>query len=107
MITIEQAQSIIHRLTYKPGWKFHLDFYTVDKVSLAISFDTENAYEPGQIVKIGFRQVLTPSTLISEESFIAALMSIIDRAERHETREWFKIDGQMPFDPHKGGSFSF
>jgi hypothetical protein len=90
-----------HRFTYKKGWHFRVIEIVPGsiEVSVQIEFITEDTFNPGKDVQIGMRY---PMVLPKDEQmFIYNLVGLIDRAERHETREWFKVDGEMPFNPHR------
>jgi len=100
MMEFEQAEAFMRRFTYKPGWVFALiPNYGATSWGIHVSFDTEDTFNPGHDIKIGFRRTMP---IPPNEDYLAAqLLKIIDGIERHEAREWFKVDGQMPFDPHK------
>ena len=36
-----------------------------------------------------------------EESFLDWLMAVLHGFERHEMQEWFRLDGELVYDPHK------
>lgn len=101
-VSPEEIKAHLAKITYKPGWRIWLmeDVLTDLPTLLAIDFEVEDTYNPGNIVKIGMREKLR-LPIMSLEQFEHQVLDAIDRAERHETREWFKVDGVMKYDPHK------
>lgn len=102
-VTPDEIRAHLTKITYKPGWTIRLleDVLTGLPTLVAIDFDTEDTYNPGRTIKIGFRDKLR-MPIVSLEQFERQILDMIDRVERHETREWFRIDGVMKYDPHRG-----
>lgn len=115
-LEFQELEDHLNKITYKPSWRFRLEPHWGSRdLFLSISFRTLDTYtsdigvtfdEPSEIetraqVKIGMRHRLR-GPFLAIEQFERAVLDAIDKCERHETREWFKVDSVMKFDPHKG-----
>jgi hypothetical protein len=108
----EIADRFLACFTYKPGWSFEVERknsmlpYSGPWVDLylVIRMDVEDANHPGQNCKVGARYLI-PDYVIQAEGpervFMEQVRRWIWEMERHEMDEWFRIDGAMPFDPHR------
>jgi hypothetical protein len=101
-VTPEEIKAHLAKITYKPGWRIFLleDVLTDLPTMLAVDFTTEDTYNPGNQIVIGFREKLK-FPIMSLEHFERQVLDALDRIERHETREWFRVEGVMKYDPHK------
>lgn len=96
-MTFEQAQEILARITYKPGWKIELVDFGFVKVS--IRHKATDANDPNRTIDIRFEQGVE---LIhtDEKRLVDWIFICVRAAEIHEIEEWFKIDGHCFRDPH-------
>jgi hypothetical protein len=102
MMTEYEVRELLKRFTYKPGWKFEPTTYfstNPGEMTMAIRYEAEDAFNPGRQIIVGTRKRFVAP--VNEQMFWANMLSMIESVERHEAREWFKVDGQMPFNPHK------
>jgi hypothetical protein len=93
------------RVAYKPGWKIRLDEVPLGSrtsLSLHVSFTTEDTWNPGRTTLIGMRFPLD-APVRDAVQLDHLVLDCLDQCERHETREWLKIDGVARFDPHHDG----
>lgn len=102
---VDWAISVLSRITYKPGWtlKVEPDLFTEVEGILTIEFVTEDTYHPGRMSRIMMREtipyyILTPR---DEKKFTRYILDTLIKAEKHEAREWFKVDGVIFDNPHK------
>lgn len=106
MLTVCEMNELLKRWTYKPGWRVEVQAIDLrsdyHSVWVQITFDAEDAFDPGHDILIGMRHTMRVPA--NEQMFWEQLLCEIDKAERHETREFFKVDGKMLFDPHKSYS---
>ena len=114
MLTLTELEQHIEKITYKPSWNFRLvkddsrywEYQSMVRfeLRLAVTFRVPNTYaeDPNlrEEIKIGMHHILR-GPFMTIEQFERAVLEAIDRAERHETREWFRVDGAMKYDPHK------
>lgn len=101
MMTYYETKAALAKVTYKPGWKFAIVDHGVNSFALAISFEQIDTYNPDRTIKVGFHEPIYRGALVSIEAFQHWIITLIDKIERHEAREWFRYDGVMIFDPHK------
>lgn len=98
---------IIANLTYKE-WAFTLDFYEREVggegLTLRIRFQAEDHATPGVTVFL-IHDFEVPSRVLDEPSWQRWVFDCVMLAERHESMELFKVDGQPVFFPeHKSTS---
>lgn len=105
-MNIDEIESIVDRIDYKPGWALVL---RPDQRSLQISRVVPDSRDPGRDVKVGsvhpIPPVLTQGSLnpLSVISVVTWVKTEIRRCELHELDEFFRLDGQLVDDPHKDG----
>jgi hypothetical protein len=110
---IEEADAILKRCTYRPGWKLELsgaaegyrpDDYTVhldSTYSLVVTANVEDTYNPGRLTPIGSIFPLRGLEFLeTPEEFMRLVQRALWRHEEHESQEWLKIDGKIYDDPH-------
>lgn len=102
-MTNEEIKKFVEeRVTYKPNWTLRVDEDAMSHPYLLINFTTQDAYGVcDQPVQIGRRLRIPDHVKLSEQFLENFLIISLDNMERHESREWFKIDGVMVRDPHK------
>lgn len=98
---VEQiARFVRERVSYKPGWELRVDAVGPSyHPFLSVRADLEDSYDPGRQTRIGIRQAIPP--VRSEEQLLRWVRDALGRIELHERDEWLKLDGEMPFDPHR------
>lgn len=89
-------EDVLRKFTYRPGWKFsvfrartlRIDAYVVDtddhRRTILVTFEIGLPYP-------------VPMHMDWQEWLFRQVMEV----ENHEAREFFKIDGAKPYDPHK------
>jgi len=90
----------IKRITYKPNFKLHCESNFNGAIQLNIVFKTPNSYNPKELVDINFSQTIDQRMISGFDYFVYWVREQIIRAEDHEMREYFKVDGKMVNDPH-------
>jgi hypothetical protein len=105
--------NIVQGLTYKPGWTFSLE-----NESNIVFRDPNNNLGLYMLLRVGVRTIdsdtheerYIPHTFLvphliecfDEESQMLWLLDVILKIERHETKEFFKINGERVFPPGHG-----
>lgn len=85
-------------ITYKPGWAFSWS-QNEEHTFLHISC---SAPEKALDSRTGEERQPYSITLICPMPFTATwLLWELAEMEEHERREWLKLDGEAPFDPHR------
>lgn len=115
MLAFEELEEHLKKITYKPSWNFYLEPTYSHDLWLSVTFHTLDTYADPQIlysdhseeaielrrqVKIGMRHKLQGPFLILVQ-FELAVLDALDKCEKHETREWFRVEGVMKYDPHR------
>lgn len=107
-MTNEEMFEIVSAITYKPGW--HIGFYavagdpnelpyvqlTVDETSDA-SLDSCSRDGKRTPWSSG-RRYLTRA--MCRQEIVGTVFGLIDGAEKHEMREWFRYRGASIYNPH-------
>ena len=96
-----EMNELLKRFTYKPGWSFQVldTFYSQVNFTMLVSYPAKDAFNPDHDIIVGARRPFRVPA--NEQMFWSQLLAVCDYMERHEAREWFKVDGEMPFNPHK------
>lgn len=117
-MTRDDVVALGKTLQYKPGWTITLD--TADQwmhffgysacpgcVQVSITFKAPDAGYPdptrAPIIDIVMREIVDGVDHMEREMFVHILFRLLLKCEEHEAGEWFKVNGQRPFDPHRGG----
>lgn len=98
MLTTAEVQAILKRVTYKPGWSLEAYDGRFEGQHLNITTCVTDSYNPDQNVTLDVHSMLPP--MVDEAALLAFLAWRLGRIELHEMREWLKVDGTPPFDPH-------
>lgn len=82
---------IVSRITYKPGWEF-----SATEEKLTIEFDVEDSRGGGPL-HLRFDFPWDPSYRWYTADYVWDRIQVI---ERHEAKEWFRVEGRLVHDPH-------
>lgn len=86
-------EKLLPRVTYKQGWSFR-----TDGARLVITLTTPNSLNAKQEVTIHHTCPLCPWPM-DERGLYRWLFEQISKVERHESMEFFRIDGHAPYFP--------
>jgi hypothetical protein len=91
---------------YKPGWRFEIrcdEWRPDDPWALLITIDDQlDARDPGGRRIRLLHQRPIPCYLPDEpDRWLRFLRDAIAAADAHERDEWFVVNGERPFDPHR------
>jgi hypothetical protein len=103
-MTPSEILEIVSAITYKPGWTIHSsiedDMVTiqigVDETTEA-ALDASNPHSP-RIPWRGGKKFLTRH--MCRQEIVGACFGMIQDAESHEMREWFRYRGASIYNPH-------
>lgn len=91
--------SLVERVTYKPGWCFHVTEIVPGVSSVELRGKVTSSWRPHDEILVTFETSLHEG--LDEKSMLTALLSLVRHAESHETQEWFKLDGvRWPHSDH-------
>lgn len=107
-MTNEEMFKIVEAITYKPGW--HIGFHAVAAepdtepyIQLEISEESDASLDAskrdGTRTPWKSRRVYLSHHMCRQE-IVGAVFGLIDGAERHEMREWFRYRGASIYNPH-------
>lgn len=102
MLTIQQIEDELKKITYRNGWKFFVYQGAWEGQHMRIEATVPDSVELGQDVSLKIETPIPPYNTI--EDFHLWLMYRLIRIETHEAREWFKVDGIPVFYPHMDGA---
>ena len=101
----EALYSLIKRLTFKPGWTFHLRDMErgqgSEGLTLVITVAGPNSYEPQTQIHVN-HYMIVPAAAYDERAWRRWLFDQCILVETHEAMEFFKIDESRPFAPNHG-----
>lgn len=103
-------RDLVARCTYRPGWTVRLygNAYERDTgcegLTLSITTDTVNSYHPEQSIHVQ-HLFIVPAATYNEQSWRRWLFERFLDVEKHETMEFFTIDGVKPFAANHGPGF--
>jgi len=106
-VTVDEFRRLVARLSYKPGWEVSVLQGPVDgSVTLRVAFTVSDARAVrlmAPALPLRIKHPLSASLLagMNEARAVAFVFEKVLEMERHEAREWFKLDG-IPVDyPHE------
>jgi hypothetical protein len=100
-----QLETLVNGLIYKPGW--HLSLRQIDRgqgcqgLTLIVHIVQPDTYHPEKIIRVNHYFPVPPAAY-DYRSWRRWLLEQILLVERHETLEFFQIDGVRPYAPHHG-----
>lgn len=103
-MTEEEVRSIVERITYKPGWTLNVGrdgerLY----VQASVSEESDLTLDPTRRTtnrtpwKSGKRYL---SPFMCRQEIVGTVLGLIQDAELHELREWFRYRGAAIYNPH-------
>lgn len=98
----ECLRDFLKRVQYKPGWALRAKAPTgpFERAMLTWTFIAPDARNPEQTVVVeGEAQLSTYDT--HDEILRTFVWATLLAVEEHEAGEWFQVDGDRPFDPHR------
>lgn len=104
MLSIEQAQAMAGRVSYKQGWTFDIYQGRHEGVHCTISAALPDAYDQGQTLTIHVETFLSPNDMADADALITWMLYRASRIEVHEAREFLRLDGTPWSDPHADGA---
>jgi hypothetical protein len=104
MMHLEQAQAIVARVTYKPGWKIKLITSPSrgDYAFLYVSATFPDVQHPDTPILVARDVAITgiEIEIWTEQMLLRRCYDVICSLEVHEASEWFKVDGVAILNEH-------
>jgi hypothetical protein len=98
VLTTAQIQAELDRVTYREGWTIRVYDGRHEGQHVVITTDVPDAYNPGRTVTLDIHSPLPP---IPDVDYLHVWMLWrLGRIASHENREFYRVDGKPPFDPH-------
>lgn len=97
MLSVDNLATLLEHFTYQPGWAFRVA-QRHDGIHLWISFEVADARNPG--VQTQCVETFVPPHRSAPE-FYRWLHWRLCRIAIHEVDEFFVVDGQRLYDPHR------
>jgi len=97
-LSTADLQTILDRVTYKPGWLFRIYDGRWEGQHLVITTVVPDAMHPGQTTTLDVHSSLPP--MRDESQFLEWIAWRLGRIENHEMREFLQLDGESLFNPH-------
>lgn len=98
MLTIQEIQNHLTKVTYKPGWSFEAYTGRWEYNHIIIRTEVPDAETPENTVTLDIHSMLPPMS--DTHQFDQWLMWRLARIEIHEMREFYKIEGKVVDSPH-------
>ena len=104
LVSVDEFRALVARLSYKPGWEVvALDGVEENVVTLRVAFTVPDASgKVDQPLPLRIKYPIPAGVLwhLDERQALRLVFEKVLEMEKHEAREWFKIDG-VPVDyPH-------
>jgi hypothetical protein len=86
----------VARIQYKKGWEFRV----MPSGAIMVTLLTDDAMKAGGggLAQLGW--TIEVSNLISDDFAVQEIYHAVQRMERHEASEWFKVDGKAIYNEH-------
>jgi hypothetical protein len=98
VLTHDEIVREVARMSYRPGWVLSVFLDPFEGSCFRVVASVPNAYRPDEPTELRVNSRMPP--LADLDALRVWVWHRLDLIERHECREWFKIDGRLVFDPH-------
>ena len=99
----ERIRALVDRIEYKPNYGYRVHDMPPFGALIQVVATVVDARRPGVRNSFFGHQAFVEYRL-AEEQVYREVFELTLRWERHECAEYFKVDGQVIYDPHKQGS---
>lgn len=89
---------IARDITYKPGWEFKVEIQHRRPILIIKAYVQHS--ETLEWVTFDIKRLI-PRSVSDEAQFIDWVEDMVDEAEHHETREFFRYKGTLVDNPHE------
>lgn len=100
-----ELADLVSKLQYRKGWRFRLYDRARGQgsngLTLVINIECVDTYDPEREISI-VHYMIVPAASYDRRSWQRWLLDQVLLVERHETCEFFQIDGVRPFAPNHG-----
>lgn len=98
MLTVADLQQHLTRVSFMPGWDIEVREGRWEGPHIVIAAKVPNAYRPDEPMTLDVHTSLPPMHTYGQ--FDEWLVWRLNRLWSHEVREFYRVDGVPPFDPH-------
>jgi hypothetical protein len=101
--TWDLLESVVDRVSYKDGSRFALA--RDDESNYAVLFiflGVPNSYREDRAERYTRFEFVVPVATYDSLNWARWVFERVKEIELHEVREWFKLDGERPYQPHHG-----
>jgi hypothetical protein len=100
-LTTEQLRDELLAISYRKGWRLNVydDPFEGQKLRV-VAPELPDSYDPDgtRTIDVGADTFIPP--MLTAEQFHWFIWWRLDRIERHEAREFLRVNGEVLFDPH-------
>lgn len=98
-LTVEQLQSVVGGVSYRPGWRFTITNDPYEGPRLRIVAEVVDSDDLATTTTLGVNSSVPP--MASVGAFLVWLAWRLRRIESHECREFLRYQGERVSDPHQ------
>jgi len=91
----------LSRYSYRPGWTMALSPEAFGGATLVVRYPATDSRDPSRQSWFECRRLLGPYPHLDPEWFARDIQHVLFEAEKHESREWLRRDGEVFDDPHR------
>lgn len=102
-MTRRALRQIVADVRVRPGWRVSVEkaFAQPPEAILVLRGRVPDSDGSGRRFHTEFVEFMPDLSDLSPRAVLRRVLGLLDRAERHETREWLRYRGARPFDPHR------
>lgn len=102
-MTRRALRDIVRDVRVRPGWRVTVEkaFAQPPEAILVLRGRVLDSDRSGRRFPVEFVEFMPDLQGLTPRGALRRVLRLLDQAERHETREWFRYRGTRPFDPHR------
>lgn len=107
-MTLEQILAFLPRVRYRPGWVLTGLIQRDPRrpgengsILISVLAEVADSHHPDRTITIASQRRFYRGQVRNEAELARYLFELIQRIEEHESREWFRVDERVVFDPHR------
>lgn len=101
-VTTQEILEAAKKISYlRAGRRLEIFALNDGTIQIALDFSTEDSTGKFEQTVIGHHRIIDPKPCPDENFLFYIVWKFIERAEIHETQEFFRVNGKLYNDPHK------